>query len=161
MGHYTHRTRREILQSISVLGSGSLLLPLGVLRGQKPDTRTPGVIRGELRDGATGEPVAAKIRVVNTASNEVYMPAGAIKTMPQRAASSVRHYFYARGKYEVAVPPGRYQIEAAADDRDGPRFCGRGYRKAAWRRSGRRSGRSPRRRPCSCCTRPEGRGSTA
>ena len=34
-------------------------------------------------------------------------------------------------------------------------------RKAAWRRSGRRSGRSPRRRPCSCCTRPEGRGSTA
>ncbi|MEO7652793.1 MAG: CehA/McbA family metallohydrolase, partial [Bryobacteraceae bacterium] len=111
MGHTAHRSRREILQSISMLGSGSLLLPVGVLRGQKPDTRTPGVIRGELRDGATGQPVAAKIRVVNTASNEVYMPVGAIKTMPQRAASNVRHYFYARGKYEVAVPPGRYQIE--------------------------------------------------
>lgn len=35
------------------------------------------------------------------------MPRDAIKTMPDR-----RHYFYARGSYEVAVPAGRYRIEA-------------------------------------------------
>src|SRR5262245_41907678 len=111
MGHGPHLSRREILQTIPVLTSGSLLLPLSVLRGQKPDTRTPGVIRGALLDGNTGQPVAAKIRVTNTASGEAYVPAHAIKTMPQRTAPGVRHYFYARGAYEVAVPPGRYQIE--------------------------------------------------
>lgn len=39
------------------------------------------------------------------------MPEHAIKTMPQKAAPGVKHYFYARGKYEIALPPGRYQIE--------------------------------------------------
>src|SRR3989442_845157 len=107
MGHH-QLSRREILEAIPILGSGSLLLPLS---GQRPDTRTPGVIRGTLRDGATGQPVAAKIRVTNTASGEAYFPANAIKTMPQRAQPGVKHYFYARGSYEVAVPPGRYQIE--------------------------------------------------
>ena len=107
MGHI-HLTRREILQSLPVLGSGALLRPL---RGGRPDTKTPGVIRGELLDGATGKPVAAKIRVTDMASGEVFMPAHAIKTMPQKIGPGVRHYFYARGKYEVAVPPGRYQIE--------------------------------------------------
>ena len=49
------------------------------------------MIRGSLIDGATGKPTAAKIRVVNTNSNEAYLPEKAIKTMPKRT------YFYARG----------------------------------------------------------------
>jgi hypothetical protein len=112
MGHGPHLSRREILSRIPVLAGGSLLLPAGVLCGQKPDTRTPGVIRGALLDAATGQPVAVKLRVTNTASGEVYFPEHSIRTMPQRAGPGVRHYFYARGSYEVAVPPGRYQIEA-------------------------------------------------
>jgi hypothetical protein len=92
-----------------MLGAGSLLLPL---HGQRPDTRTPAIIRGKILDGATGQPVPAKIRVVNIASGEAYFPERAIKTMPQRTAPGTRHYFYARGSYEIAVPPGRYQIEA-------------------------------------------------
>jgi hypothetical protein len=107
MGHI-HRSRREILQSIPLLGSGAMLAPL---RGDRPDTKTPGVIRGALRDGATGQPVAAKIRVTDMASGRAYLPEHAIKTMPQKTAPGVKHYFYARGKYEIAVPPGRYQIE--------------------------------------------------
>ncbi|MFN7918635.1 MAG: CehA/McbA family metallohydrolase [Bryobacteraceae bacterium] len=103
MGHH-HLSRRQILQSIPVLSSGSLLLPL---HGQKPDTSTPATIRGTIRDAATGKPAAAKLRVVDVNSNQVYMPAKSIKTMPDR-----RHYFYAKGNYEVAVPPGRYRIEA-------------------------------------------------
>ena len=111
MGHHHHPTRREVLESIPLIGAGSVLLPRDPLRAQKPDTETPGVIRGRLRDGRTGRPVAAKIRVTNTASGESYLPESAIKTMPQRAQPDVRHYFYARGDYEAAVPPGRYRIE--------------------------------------------------
>ena len=84
---------------------------MSVLRGQRPDTRAPAIIRGSLVDGATGQPVAAKIRVVNTNTDEVYMPAMAIKTMPKIVKPGARRYFYARGSYEVAVPPGRYHIE--------------------------------------------------
>ena len=109
MGEIPHRSRREILQSISILGSGSLLLPLRVLNGALLDDRPRGIIRGVLRDGASGKPVAAKMRVSN--SGEAFMPAPAIKTMPQRTRGSVKHYFYARGSYEIAVPPGRYDIE--------------------------------------------------
>ena len=69
-----------------------------------------GVIRGALRDGATGRPVAAKIRVTNAATGEAYVPASSIQTMPKQSKTGVR-YFYARDAYEVAVPPGRYQIE--------------------------------------------------
>src|SRR5437660_80501 len=111
MGHTPHLSRREILQSIPVLGPGSLLLPVSVLRGQRPDTSAPAIIRGSLVDGATGQPVAAKIRVVNTNTDEVYMPATAIKTMPKSIKPGARRYSNARGSYEVAVPPGRYQIE--------------------------------------------------
>jgi hypothetical protein len=111
MGHGPHLSRRDILSSIPILSSGSLLLPARVLHGQRPDTRTPGVIRGALLDAATGQPVPAKIRVTNTASDEAYFPERAIKTMPQRTSGGVRHYFYARGSYEIALPPGRYQIE--------------------------------------------------
>jgi len=64
MGH-VHRSRREILQSIPLLGSGAMLAQLW---GERPDTKTPGVIRGALRDGATGLPVAAKIRVTDMAA---------------------------------------------------------------------------------------------
>ena len=108
MGYRHHLSRREILHSIPVLTTGALLLPL---HGQRPDTSTPAVIRGSLVDGATGQPVAAKIRVTNTASGEACFPSHAIKTMPQRTEPGVKHYFYARGSYEVAVPPGRYRIE--------------------------------------------------
>ena len=48
MGAHHHPTRRELLESIPVLGAGSLLLPLGVLKGQALDTRTPAIIRGAL-----------------------------------------------------------------------------------------------------------------
>jgi hypothetical protein len=108
MGHIPHLSRREILQSIPLLGSSAMLAPLW---GERPDTKTPGVIRGALRDGATGQPVAAKIRVTDMASGRAYMPEHAIKTMPQKTAPGVKHYFYARGMYEIALPPGRYQIE--------------------------------------------------
>lgn len=111
MGHTPHLSRREILRAIPLVGAGSLLLPVSVLRGQRPDTSTPGIIRGSLLDGLTGKPVAAKIRVMNTNTNEVFLPAGSIKTMPKITKPGTFRYFYARGSYEVAVPPGRYRIE--------------------------------------------------
>ena len=111
MGHTPHLSRREILQSIPLLGSGSLLLPTSVLRGQRPDTSAPAIIRGSLVDGATGQPTSAKIKVTDTNTGQVYLPAGAIKTMPKIPKPGTHRYFYARGSYEVAVPPGRYQIE--------------------------------------------------
>lgn len=101
-------SRREVLNSIAILGSDALLLPL---RGQRTDTSMRGVIKGRLMDAATGEPVAAKIRVVETDAGEEFMPAGAIRTMPKRTPAGAKHYFYARGNYEIAVPPGRYMIE--------------------------------------------------
>lgn len=103
MGHKPHLTRRQILASIPVLSSGTLLAPL---HAQRPDSSAPATIRGKLTDAA-GKPIAAKIRVVESNTGEVYMPANAIRTMPDR-----RHYFYARGEYEIAVPAGRYRIEA-------------------------------------------------
>jgi hypothetical protein len=114
MGEGHHLSRREILNSIRALGSGSLLLPLSALQGESQNTQAPAVIRGALRDGATGKPIAAKIRVTNTWSGEAFLPVSAIKTMPQQTRRPVRHYFYARGAYEVAVPPGVYQIEVGA-----------------------------------------------
>jgi hypothetical protein len=102
MGH-VHFSRRDILRSIPVLTSGTLLAPVD---GQRPDTATPAVIRGALRDHS-GKPVPAKIRITDANAGRVFMPEKAIKTMPDR-----RHYFYAKGSYEVAVPPGRYRIEA-------------------------------------------------
>ena len=47
------------------------------------------------------------MRVTLAGSDRVFMPENAIKTMPDR-----RHYFYVKGAYEIAVPPGRYRIEA-------------------------------------------------
>ncbi len=110
MGHHRHLTRREILERIPVLGSGSLLLPLSALRGEKPDTRTPAVIKGKLTD-AQGNRVPAKVRVTDTATGTAYFPERAIRTMPKVEKPNIRHYFYARGQYEIAVPPGRYAIE--------------------------------------------------
>ncbi len=68
-----------------------------------------GVLRGSLRD-ETGKVVAAKLRVTEEVSGEAFMPESCIKSMPARSRSGVR-YFYARGSYEVAVPPGRYRVE--------------------------------------------------
>jgi hypothetical protein len=56
MGQAHHLSRREILNSIWALGSGSLLLPLSALQGESQNTQAPAVIRGALRDGATGKP---------------------------------------------------------------------------------------------------------
>ena len=103
MGHHAHLSRRDLLRSIPVLTTGTLLLPL---RGQQSATGTPAVIGGSIRDASSGQPVAAKIRVTEVSTGQVYMPENSIKTMPDR-----RHYFYARGQYEVAVPAGRYRIE--------------------------------------------------
>ena len=111
MGHH-HLSRREILNSITVLGSGSLLLPWRALYGEGTATATRGMIRGALRDGATGKPVAAKICVTDADSGEPYLPTGAIQSMPRRTQTPGKRYFYARGDYELAVPPGRYQVEA-------------------------------------------------
>ena len=106
MGYRPHLSRREILNSIPLLTRGAVLLPLN---GQ-PAPQPKGVIRGALRDGATDRPIAAKLRVTNVATGDVYMPDSCIRTMPKRSPGGVR-YFYARGAYEVAVPPGRYRIE--------------------------------------------------
>jgi hypothetical protein len=106
MGHSARLSRREILETIPILSCGALLLPS---RGEA-QTGAAGVIHGALRDGASGKPVAAKIRVTAADSGEAYMPASCIRSMPKRNDTNVR-YFYARGAYEVAVPPGRYQIE--------------------------------------------------
>jgi hypothetical protein len=47
-----------------------------------------------------------------TRRGEVFMPENAIQTMPRSAlAAGVRRYFYARGSYEISVPPGNYEIE--------------------------------------------------
>jgi len=117
MGDGPHLSRREILKSIPLLTSGGLLLPLSGQAGPAPvrPERAPysapnGILRGALRDRATRRPVAAKMRVTNAATGEAYMPATCLKSMPKQSRSGVR-YFYARGAYEVAVPPGRYDIE--------------------------------------------------
>lgn len=108
MGHH-HFTRRELLAAIPVLaGSGELLHPLSAqsVTAQTP----PAILRGKLLDGATGQPIAAKLRVVRISTSaygndEAFFPARAIKTKP------IPYYFYARGEYEIAVPAGRYRIE--------------------------------------------------
>src|SRR5215472_6220946 len=102
MGHLPHLSRREILNAIPALLSGAILMPL---RGEPQSSGARAIIRGALRDGATGKPVAAKLRV--TSAGEVFLPAHAIHTMPR----TPQPYFYARGSYEIAVPPGRYDIE--------------------------------------------------
>ena len=118
MGNGPHLSRREILNRIPLLASGNSLLPLSAQAGPAPQ----GVIRGALRDGATGQPVAAKMRVTSVATGEVYMPASCIRTMPARSRAGVR-YFYARGSYEVALPPGRYDIEAVRGICHQPEFA--------------------------------------
>ena len=110
MGHH-HYTRREVLSSIWALGTGSLLLPRNVLWGETPSAKTPVVIRGAIRDGISGKGVAAKLRVTDVRTGQDFLPADAIRSMPPPDTRSPRRYFYARGSYEIAVPPGDYQIE--------------------------------------------------
>jgi hypothetical protein len=108
MGHH-HFTRRELLAALPVLaGSGELLHPLSAQNVTAP--APPAILRGKLLDGATGQPIAAKIRVVRISTSaygndEPFFPARSIKTKP------TPYYFYARGEYEIAVPAGRYRIE--------------------------------------------------
>jgi hypothetical protein len=83
MGHHRHPSRREILNSIAVLGGGSLLVPLTLLGGQKPDTRMPAVIKGKLTD-TMGNPVPAKVRVTLFDGSEPFFPEHAIRTMPKK-----------------------------------------------------------------------------
>lgn len=99
MGHI-HYTRRQILASIPILSTGSLLAPA---YGQR-QTANPAIIRGRLMD-QDGKPVAAKLRVTEILTGRHYLPETTIASMPNR------EFFYARGQYEIAVPPGRYQIE--------------------------------------------------
>lgn len=109
MGAHHHLSRRDVLASIPVLAASGLLLPLDALRGQSAGASGRAVIRGTLRDAA-GNGVAAKMRVVETSSEEAYFPADSIQTMPASGRAGTR-YFYARDSYEIAVPPGRYRIE--------------------------------------------------
>jgi len=106
---YQYLTRREILQGIAVLSG------CGVLAAEGPrwpaEDLPKGTLRGRLLDEASGQPVAAKIRVTNLVSHQVYLPAGTVKTMPKQPRSKRGRYFYARGSFEVALPPGRYRVE--------------------------------------------------
>lgn len=103
-----HLSRRELLDAIPILGGGGVLLPF-LARSAWADPPL-GVLRGTLRDDATGKPVSAKMRITDAATGEPYLPASCIKSMPKRSQSGVR-YFYVRDGYEVAVPAGRYQVE--------------------------------------------------
>jgi len=101
MGH-VHLSRREILRSIPVLTAGAALVcPRGQASGGKA------IVRGALRDAATGKPCAAKIRV--SADGAYYLPEHAVQTMPR----SKEPFFYANGSYEIAIPTGRFDIEVA------------------------------------------------
>jgi hypothetical protein len=99
MGH-VHLSRREILRSIPVLTAGAALVSR---RGQAAGPKA--IVRGALRDGATGKPVAAKIRV--SADGQYFLPEHCIQTMPR----SKEPFFYANGSYEIAIPSGRFDIE--------------------------------------------------
>jgi hypothetical protein len=109
MGH-VHRSRREVLESIPVLLSGTALLSCGASTGQTVQPGRSGIIKGTIRDAATGKPTSAKMRVSEVPSGQAYMPAECVKTMPAKNKSGAR-YFYVRGDYEVAVPAGRYRVE--------------------------------------------------
>ncbi len=70
-----------------------------------------GIVRGSVTDGATGSATTAKIRVTGQGTGEVFWPEQCIKTMPKTSKQGLKRYFYVRGKYEMALPPGRYRIE--------------------------------------------------
>ena len=103
-----HPSRREVLAAIPILARGSVLVP--VLACAAPAAAN-GVLRGQLKGSASGKPAAAKLRVVDAATGEAYMPAACVKSMPKKSISGVR-YFYARNEYEVALPAGAYRVEA-------------------------------------------------
>ena len=110
MGH-SYFSRREILRSIPVLGSADVLATHGDCSPGLYQNSPAGSLRGRLLDAASGLPVAAKIRVTNLATGQVHLPAGAVKTMPKQSRSKRGRYFYARGTFEAALPPGAYQVE--------------------------------------------------
>jgi len=108
---HVYLSRREIVRSIPVLSGYCLLAPYGVLQARPAGESPTGLIRGNLFDAVSGERAAAKIRVTNLQSNQVYLPPGAPKTMPKQPKSRTGRYFYARGSFEAALPAGRYRIE--------------------------------------------------
>ena len=112
MGEHARWSRREILGSIVGLSGGCALVSLEPARGQPASEQAKGIIRGALKDGATGAPTSAKLRVTHLGTGETFWPACSVKTMPKQPRQGGWRYFYARGDYEVALPPGRYQIEA-------------------------------------------------
>lgn len=92
MGFTRHLTRREILQPIPLLGAGSLLLPLS---GQRPDTRTPGVIRGTPRKPApetmTDSPIRFEYRAIDFVLENSATPR---KHAPETMAGGVAVFDY-------------------------------------------------------------------
>lgn len=105
MGDHNY-SRRDVLRAITVLKTGQLL----PLNAGTALASSSGVIRGSVRDAATGRPAAAKMRVIDTTTGQPLLPASAIKTMPKTSKSGLR-YFYVEGNYEIAVHPARYRIE--------------------------------------------------
>jgi len=111
MGEHSHLSRRQILDSIVALGRGCALIPLTRLGRQNAPEQAKGVVRGSIKDGASGALTSAKLRVTSPASGEVFWPEHSVKTMPSQPRQGGRRYFYVRGEYEIALPPGRYEIE--------------------------------------------------
>ena len=160
--------------------SGDVVLP----RREGLDRALPARLRiglaqepvgGEIvdRDGNHEPAVAVALAARSCASRSsdvvgqlrfLHVPAGAEQLAGRGVASRGPRRRSAEGRESRAWSRARRAgagHDPAADDRDGPRSGGRASRTAAWRRSGRRPGRGPRTRPCSCCTRPAGRGSIA
>lgn len=103
-----HHSRRDVLASIAVAGQAALLLPLVPGIAFAKDT---GVLRGSLRDGATGKHTYAKMRLIDVATGQEVWPAKAIRTMPERLRPGGFHYFYATGEFEFGLPAGTYRVE--------------------------------------------------
>ena len=106
MGYSRHLSRREMLESIPILGRGAVLVPLfgAVGRGEPM-----GTLRGRLIEASTGHPTAVKM-CVTAVGGAPFMPAQCVRSMPKPSRSGLR-YFYARHDYELALPPGRYRVE--------------------------------------------------
>jgi hypothetical protein len=103
--------RREILRRIVDISAGVCMTPLSALAGAGGADSGRGVLRGKLVDGATGRATSAKIRVTESKTGRECWPEKAIRTKPDTDKPEVKQFFYARERFEAALPPGRYRVE--------------------------------------------------